>query len=202
MAGVEPWTEHTSDSYPASVQQAAWLLNQQIWCWGRDIEFAEQNLLVQYGFQRIEKPAGSRAASIYRLKLSPTKRVVLRGFGIFFGDDRLGGVFLCRFDFAPKLTLDSDLARPAWSTDDLPQLQQALSDFDFTRCQRLLQMLTDWIRTYEVWIIKNVGIVYRQNTLRDWNTKGETLVPAEEMAVAWRGLGTAIADDPWRFIGR
>ena len=119
---MEPWTEHVSATYPTSTQQAAWLLNQQIWCWGRDIEFAEQNLLVQYGFQRIEKPAGSRAASIYRLKLSPTKRVVLRGFGIFWGDDRLGGVFLCRFGFAPRLTLDADLVRPAWSTDDLPQL--------------------------------------------------------------------------------
>ena len=192
---MEPWTEHVSAPYPTSTQQAAWLLNQQIWCWGRDIEFAEQNLLVQYGFQRIEKPAGSRAASIYRLKLSPTKRVVLRGFGIFLGDDRLGGVFLRRFGFAPRLTLDADLVRPAWSTDDLPQLQLALSDLDFIRCQRLLLTLTDWIRTYEVWIIKNVGIAYRQNTLRDWNPQGETVVPAEEMAVAWRGLGTAIADD-------
>ena len=202
MADVDPWAEPISDSYPTSAQQAAWLLNQQIWCWGRDIEFAEQNLLIQYGFQRIEKPAGSRAASIYRLKLSPTKRVVLRGFGIFLGDDRLGGVFLRRFDFAPKLTFDSDLSRPAWSTDDLPQLQQALSNLDFTRCQQLLLALTDWIRAYEVWIIKNVGIAYRQSTLRDWNPKGERVVPAEEMAVAWRGLGTAIADDPWRFIGR
>ena len=200
VTGVDPWAEYVSDLHASSIQRAACLLNQQIWCWGRDIELSGRNLLLEHGFQRIEKPANSRAASIYRLELSPVKRVILRGFGIFFGDDRCGGLFLRRFEFAPQITLDSDLARPAWSADDLPQLQSAFSDSDFARCQKLLLTLIDWIREYEVWIVENVGIAYRQYTLRDWKPEGETVVPAENMAVAWRILSTEIADDPWRFI--
>ena len=74
------------------------------------------------GVTRTEKPAGTNFASLYRLDLSPQSRVILRGFGVFFGDNRWGGVFLRRFSFNPQLTPSSDFSRPAWSTEELPPL--------------------------------------------------------------------------------
>ena len=183
---------------PETLQQAADLLNQQLWCWGQDIE-ASGNLLVCHGFRRIEKPPGASAASIYRLELSPTSRVILRGFGIFFGHDPSGGVFLPRFEFAPLFSPEADLSRPAWKSQDLPPLTSP-SGYELACCQSLLLTLTDWIRRYEIWIAEHVGIDYRNRTLAPWKANHDSVVPAEEMAVAWRVLGLAISEQPERFI--
>ena len=193
-------SDGTAVGLPDSAQQAASLLNQQIWCWGRDIEGSEGNLLVQHGFQRIEKPTGSSAASLYRLDLSPTSRVILRGFGLFCGDDRWGGVFLRRFDFKPQFTPAADLSRPPWLVADLPPLVSPRAG-QVPCCQRLLLTLIDWVHQYEVWIAERAGIDYRAETLLDWNGKDGS-VPPEQMTYAWRMLGAAVADHPEHFIPR
>ncbi len=174
--------------------RAADLLNQQMWCWGQDIEFPGGNLLVRRGLQRIESEPGSRVASIYRQDVTSTARIVLRGFGVFYGDDRWGGLFLRRYGFSPQLTPAPDLPRPAWTVDDLPQLIEP-GDSDFARSQRLLLELMEWIRRYEVWIVETIGVEYRRSSLAPWISKEHVVTRAEEMASAWRLLGMAIADD-------
>ena len=180
-------------------KHAANLLNQQLWCWGRDIEYAEGNLLMRHGFQRIEKPSGSESASVYRLELSPTARIVLRGFGVFCGDDRWGGMYVPRFEFTPQLTPESELMEPAWSPADLPPLAVPRQD-QVRNSHQLLLTLIDWIRRYEVWIADKVGIDYRRESLLPWDAKHRTTVSAEEMSVAWRALGVAVADHPEQFL--
>ena len=184
---------------PKSREQAASLLNQQIWCWGRDIQCSSGNWLVRHGFERLEKPGGSNAASLYRLDLSSTSRVILRGFGVFCGDDRWGGVFLRRFGFAPQLTPAPDLSRPLWSVEDLPSLVSPHAN-QVTCCLHVLLTLIEWICRYEVWIVEQTGIAYRRETMLDWNSKHGTVVPAEQIAFAWRMLGVAVSDYPERFI--
>ena len=174
--------------------RAADLFNQQLWCWSRDIDCPGGNLLVRYGFQRIQKPRGSSDPSLYRLDISPSARVILRGFGVFYGDDRWGGLFLRRCGFSPRMTPAADLPRPLWSDEDLPRLTDPLDD-DLPRCRRLLLELIDWIRQYEVWILETKGVDYRRATLLPWLTKKKSVTPAAEMARAWRSLGVAIAAD-------
>ena len=196
---VKPCSNETPIETPALRKQATNLLNQQIWCWGRDIECSGGNWLVRHGFERIEKPAGSNAASLYRLDLSPTSRIILRGFGVFVGDERWGGLFLRRFDFAPQLTPAPDLSQPVWMAGDLPPLVSPGAD-QVPNCQRLLLTLIDWIRSYEVWIAEQAGVAYRSEMLVDWSKKHGTVVPAEEIAFAWRLLGVAVSDNPAQFI--
>ncbi|MBM97802.1 MAG: hypothetical protein CMJ77_01655 [Planctomycetaceae bacterium] len=179
-------------------QQAASLLNQQIWCWGQDILSSKGDLLVQHGFLRTEKPAGSNFASLYRLELSPESRVILRGFGVFFGDNRWGGVFLRRFVFKPQLTPSSDCSRPPWSVEDLPPLVSPRED-RVRDCQHLLLELIDWIHQYESWIAEQAGLDYRAETLLPWSEKNDS-VPPEQMADAWQMLGAAVSDHPEYFI--
>lgn len=180
------------------MQQAIELLNQQVWCWGRDVKSPRGNLLVQHGFHRTEKPAGSPAASLYRLELSSTTRIILRGFGVFCGDDRWGGLFLRRFGFKPKLTPAPDMSRPAWTAEDLPSLVLPGAD-QAESCQRLLMSLIDWVVQYETWIREVAGPSYRRKTLDDWNAR-QGVVPAEAMIKAWRTLARAISDQPEQFI--
>lgn len=187
-------------SAPQAERQAAHLLNQQIWCWGCDIDSPEGNLLLRHGFQRLGKPPGSNAASVYRLDLSPTTRIVLRGFGVFCGDDRWGGLFLRRFDFKPQLTPDSDLSQPPWLAQDLPPLTSPRTN-QVPRCQQLLLIMIDWIHQYEVWVAENLGDSYRAETLHEWKEKNKA-VPAERMPDAWRMLGKTVTDHPEILICR
>ncbi len=199
MADAELLASESRVGRPPTPQQAANLLNQQLWCWGRDIEASTGNLLVRHGFQRIEKPRGSSSSSIYRLDLSPTSRVILRGFGVFIGDDRWGGLFLPRFEFRPQLSPEPDLAVPAWSPEDLPPLKSPRVD-QLAPCQSLLLALIDCIRRYELWIAEHAGIRYRGRTLVPWKTNHASVVPAEEIAAAWELLGEAVAEQPRHFI--
>ncbi|MBL6705496.1 MAG: hypothetical protein ISQ06_05255 [Planctomycetaceae bacterium] len=184
-----------------SLHRAVSLLNQQLWCWGRDIEAAGGNLLVHHGFQRIEKPAGSSSSSVYRLDITTTSRVILRGFGVFFGDDRWGGLFLPRFEFTPQFTVEPDLSRPAWGSEDLPPLAPPRED-QIPCCQSLLLALIDWIRRYEVWIAEHKGVSYRNRTLTMWKAKHGWVVAGSEIVSAWRTLGQAVAKQPGQFIHR
>ncbi len=193
---TKPIAFRVSDDNPLTTWteiRATDLLNQQIWCWGQDVKYSGGNLLTRYGFQRKEKPRDSGAVSLYRLEISSTVRVILRGFGVFYGDDRWGGLFVRRMGYSPKLTPTSDLPRPAWKAEDLPPLTEP-SNADFARAQRLLLELIDWIRHYEVWILKTVGINYRRESLIAWNPKDYRVIPTEEMASAWRILGVTVAE--------
>ena len=73
------------------LEHAAALLSQQVWCWGRDILRPEGNWLLEFGFDRIEPPANRKhCASVYALAMPRRRCVVLRGFGVFYGDGQWG----------------------------------------------------------------------------------------------------------------
>ena len=69
-------------------------------------------------------------------------------------------------------------------------------------CVSLTLDFIDWIRTYEVNIVKLLGIEYRRSTLVKWDNGQRPIIPAEEMALAWRLRGVAIASDSRAFIAR
>ena len=205
---VNRWTGDTSSFRRSPIQHAANLLNQQIWCWGRDIESIEGNVLVRYGFQRLARPAVRDESSQYRLEFSQSSRIILRGFGVFYGDDQLGGVFLPRFKFTPLLLSASDVPRLLWSEEDLPLLDSAIRDttirdttqiYSLECLRQLLKKVVDWIADYEVWIQKHFGSAFRQHSIHDWKHKDQA-IPAEEMTVAWRMLGTEISGNPTQFL--
>lgn len=176
------------------IKHAAGLLSQQIWCWGRDILRPEGNWLLEIGFDRIEPPADQQScSSVYTLDLPGGRCVVLRGFGVFYGDQNHGGIFLRRYKFEPKFTTQATLERPLWSDTDLPQLS-APTDAQRTACASLTLDLIDWIRSYEVTIVERLGIEYRRSTLLRWNDGKRPFVPAEEFASAWRELSFQFAD--------
>jgi hypothetical protein len=131
-------------------KQATDLLNQQFWCWGQDIERPEGNWLQSLGFKRSEPPQTRKnCASIYTLSINNRSRITLRGFGVFYGDDLRGGVFIRRYGFEPQFIDNPQLQCPPWSSEDLPEFERPATR-DTTTCVMLLLGLVDWIREYEV----------------------------------------------------
>ena len=171
------------------------LLSQQIWCWGRDILRPEGNWLLEIGFERFEPPADrERCSSVYTLELPLNRRVVLRGFGVFYGDDSLGGIFLPRFEFGPSFAKTSKLECLPWSIVELPTFS-APNNSQRNACAAMTSDLIDWIRSYEETVVRRLGIDYRQSTLHSWDSGNRSIIPAEEMASAWRSLGIVVTED-------
>ena len=171
------------------------LLSQQVWCWGRDILRPEGNWLVEIGFGRVEPPADRKdCTSVYFLVLPHGRCVVLRGFGVFYGDVQRGGVFLPRYEFKPLYTTQATLDHPPWSRADLPELSAA-SDSQRTDCKSLTLDLIDWIRSYEVSIVERLGIDYRRSIMHQWENRKRPCVPAEELASAWQELSLRVAEN-------
>ncbi len=183
------------------LRQAVSLFSQQVWCWGRDILRPEGNWLLEIGFDRIEPPADyENCSSVYTLALSRGRCVVPRGFGVFYGDDQRGGIFLPRFTFQPRYTTQATLARPPWSDTDLPTLN-APTESQQQACATLTVDLIDWIHRYEVNIVEQLGIEYRRSTLLDWDNGTRPVVPAENVASAWRELSFRVASNFNTFLG-
>ncbi|MBL9161608.1 MAG: hypothetical protein JNL18_02580 [Planctomycetaceae bacterium] len=169
------------------------LLNQQLWCWGQDVLFARGNLLVRYGFQRTARAADQHGSSIYRLQFRGGQRVVLRGFGVFIGDDRRGGMLLKRYEFSPWITPHADLRTLAWQIDDLPRMNRPACDQHLTVCRQLLSTLIDWICDYERWVRQAAGAPYRRQVIAAWKAlrKGR-VTPSHMMSRTWRSLQSSL----------
>lgn len=172
-------------------QFAADLFNLQLWCWGCDIRHPGGNLLLSLGLDRLRPPKGCGAPSIYRTGVHPAGRVCLRGFGVFFGDDRWGGLFIRRYTFAPGLTSGADLEAPPWMSDDLPPMVPP--DANDAGARQLLRGLTGWIASYEEAIVTQNAADHRRQTLARWQNNTNAL-SAELMAPAWRRLETLLAE--------
>tara|TARA_B100000519_G_scaffold183557_1_gene177290 strand:+ start:559 stop:1179 length:621 start_codon:yes stop_codon:yes gene_type:complete len=171
------------------IQHAVDLLSQQIWCWGRDILRPEGNWLLQMGFQRIEPPTDERkTSSVYCLEIPNDRCVILRGYGVFYGDSKLGGVFLPRYEYVPKYTEHSTLKTPPWKSSDLPELKPP-TKAQKTEYRTLVLDLIDWIRNYEQDIIDKLGVEYRRYSLEGWDNGKRTIIPVEDMSHEWEQIG-------------
>ena len=176
-----------------TIADAAGLLSQQLWCFGQDIRRVEGNWLIEQGFQRTPPPREQKdCPSVYTLALSASKRVVLRGFGIFFGDDDKGGVFLERYTFCPQFSQQSRLTVGPWSCEDLPPMVPPNSE-QSVRCRLMLMELTQWIIEYEVRVHQQLGADYRRESLARWNNGKRRFVAAERMSCLWRHVQLMVA---------
>ena len=161
------------------------LLDQQLWCWGQDICRAEGNALLTYGFTKHRPPEGKHGSTAYEWRGSDRSRVILWGFGFFYGDGDRGGLFLQRYKFAPKQTAGVDFSLPIWKSEQLPELTHPCDVEAWCRVFNLLTQGLTWIGDYEQWIISEYGLDYRQRCTDAWKKKR---IPAHEMAAKWHEL--------------
>ena len=170
---------------PRTVQNFGLKLTaQQLWCWGQDIERREGNLLVQYGMTQQRYTGRDERSTCYRLDDGQTV-VCLWGFGLFFGQQDAGGLYLGRFDFCPQWT-DTDVPGHAvHRSADLPTLCRPRGREQWECAHRLWHALQLWIADYEVWVRSEAGTEWRQACVKSWM---RPFVRAGQMAPAWRFL--------------
>ena len=185
------------------ISRAVKLLSQQVWCWGRDIERIEGNWLMEIGFERSEPTfRGDNCDSIYSLELSNGKRVILRGFGVFYGNDQKEGIYLPRYEFLPKYLRRLNIKNIPWEKNDLPELYFP-NNSEVSNCVCLVTELVNWIRTYEENVANILGLDYRKSTLCGWQKIIGSIIPAEDMISEWNFLETKISENsPLIFVNK
>ena len=185
------------------ISRAVKLLSQQVWCWGRDIERIEGNWLMEIGFERSEPTfRGDNCDSIYSLELSNGKRVILRGFGVFYGNDQKEGIYLPRYEFLPKYLRRLNIKNIPWEKNDLPELYFP-NNSEVSNCVRLVTELVNWIRTYEENVSNILGLDYRKSTLYEWQKIVGSIIPAKNMISEWRFVETEISEEsPLIFVNK
>jgi hypothetical protein len=169
-------------SLPGSRRWLADLFDQEMWCLGRDILRSKGNVLIDLGMCRYRPPKPTEGSTLYTAAIEPGGQIFLWGFGAMYTEPGFGGVFLRRYDFAPKLTIrESGIG--VYDVDQLGRLIHPSTAKDLERIRRLLPHLLGWFAKYEHWISETHGANYRQECLSA--RKKPALVDAMAMAKSW-----------------
>lgn len=160
------------------------LMSQQVWCWGRDVQCPEGNLLMRYGFKRHRDNDEADRSTCYRWDQDEL-HVCLWGFGMFFGSRELGGLYLDRFDFCPAWAPVESLSLDIHWPNELPVFTRPRGAAQWQRARKLWKQSLLWIASYESWVRKSVGIRYRRHCVDTWL---RPFVRPEKKVAAWRFL--------------
>lgn len=161
------------------------MFDQQMWCWGFDIREPMSNKLVQYGFGKVRISDDLKIPSQYSI-IYKNYLIYLWGFGGLISKDKDHALFIKRFDLYPKQLeyIPEDLKICLYKDIEKYFMKDSyrLDNIHY----ELLAIFYDMIIDYEQWIIKLMGIGYRENTLSSWIKK--KIVDAENIIPTWKSL--------------
>ena len=150
------------------------LMHQQLFAIGRDIHSKHGNLLIAHGCDREESPYQA-IPSLYTFKLSRKRRIALRGFGIFFGDDCLGGIFVHRYQFEVRCMPRAILLPVPWLPSEVPATHTPRSAAEKSAAAELLVGMVQWFCDYESWIQTRFGRRLRAGQLVRFRMTGNKI---------------------------
>lgn len=167
-------------------RRAVALLDQQLWCWGRDVCRPQGNLLLGLGMCRYRSPVNGNDRTAYTGRVPGEGVVWLWGFGLAYWRPDVGGVFLRRYGFDPLL-MPAVLERPMHAPDELSHLLvRPATAGQRATAAAAVRAAAGWIAGFEHWVAENHGTAYREATLAARGTP--PAVSAREMARAWERL--------------
>jgi hypothetical protein len=164
---------------------ASELLHQQLYVLGRDIECKHGNLLVHYGAKKKCSPDGC-AVSLYSFRLHGGYRLALRGFGVFVGLNRIGGLFLYRYQIEPRWMPSATFEPIAWLPNQMPRTHK-VRDSESGAALELVNEVFHFFRDYESWIRDQFGKHYRIGQLTAFQRLGNNTVHWDTLK-AWETL--------------
>lgn len=170
---------------PALLLLASQLMHQQLYLIGRDIESRHGNLLIQYGFKKTCAPDG-RAVSLYSMRFIGGYHLALRGFGVFVGKARLGGLFLRRYELEPRWMPSARFVPIVWLPQEMPRTRMVRKDEQYSAIQLATQVF-QFFHTYERWIRDTYGKRYRAAQLVSFRRLGNHSVHWNTIS-AWDSL--------------
>lgn len=174
-----------------TVDRAKKLFDQQLWLWGQDIARLSRNGLISFGFERHAPPVGLQTSSCYTLADASGRHVGLWGFGAFYGEANVGGLFLKRYCFGPCVAASSERPPHCWAFDQWPTHRCPTTADDWLLARRLLDGCLGWIAEYERWIADNTPRWHRTECLRDWKKR---CCGPKQLVTEWESLRRSLSE--------
>lgn len=171
------------------------LLDQQFYCWGKDIERPCGNHLIELGFVKTAAPARVGTTSSAYEKVFGGAYLCLWGFGLFYGKKGHGGIFLSRHKFPPLMTSLWKQPEPHWAYRQAKELSCPRTEIEIRSVYSLLGSVFTWISKFEESILKVSGETYRRKIISERKLRSlpERLVPS-----AWSEFALACdAESPY-----
>jgi len=190
MSGVDAGSSATvTQLSEAWVRRAERLLHDQCWCWGRDVERPEGNLLLEFGFERIRNAEGRTFAyDLQRPEASATgERVVLAGSGLCYvpATSTVAAV-LGRYDIRPRMIGRGEVDLPRWAAIGAGVFRSiGTPDAGSPLARLVLACTVRWIASYEAWVRSVAGTEYRARCLASWPRAS---VAADHIVEHWEAL--------------
>lgn len=166
-------------------RRAALLLDQQLWCWGRDVTRPQGNVLLGLGMCRYRSAAPGPGRTAYTGRVAGDGVVWLWGFGLLFCLPERGGVFLRRNRFEPLL-IERPPERPVHRSEDVGPLVRPVTARQKATAGELVRAAAAWAAGYEHWVAETFGRAYREATLTA--RERAPAISAGDMAGAWEHL--------------
>jgi len=161
------------------------LLDQQLWCLGRDV-CEHGNLLMRYGMTRRRPPDAGAGSSEYAWDDGAGFRVTFWAYGVHVMRAGEAGVFLKRYAFAPRLTRPGAAPRGCWQVQAWKRARAPRTTEDMRLACARLAALGEWCARYEAWVTAEVGVDYRNDCLQRWHK--EALTPPDAIADEWEKI--------------
>lgn len=165
-------------------RRAVALLDQQLWCWGRDVARQEGNVLLDLGMCRYRSADPGLDRTAYTGRVAGEGVVWLWGFGLVYCLPDQGGVFLRRYGFDPLLVPEP--RHPVHTPEHLAPLVRPNTARQRAGAGELVRAAAAWVAGYEHWVAETLGTAYREATLAARDEP--PVIPAKVMAGAWEHL--------------
>lgn len=174
-------------NYPANYKkQLQPLLHQQMWLFGQDILSPYGNLLYQYNFTHHHTK--NNGSSMYTCT-NKDQQIVLWGWGVWFGKQNLGAVFVNRYKALPRFTAVSTLSDSVHRELSLPHLTHRVESEEQVKAMRQLwRELLQWLAAYETWVLEKFGTDWRQKALKPFPHAVTPLAEISQLATQWQLL--------------
>ncbi len=168
--------EHARDlSIPLASRRAlVALLDWQLWYWGQDIQHAQGNALLAYGFDRVRGPQdGTQRSTAYTLQstgnvppaLHDLSSLTVWGFGIcatHAGHGSDGSLILVRHESSLGLST-CPLHAKAGTRNDLPARVFPQTSQQWRAVRQSLVSVARCVIDYETWAKHTLGAAHRAN---------------------------------------
>jgi hypothetical protein len=161
------------------------LMSLQMWCFGRDIKYCKQNLLLEYGFRRTRPEAGRYGSSQYVKLLESGDAVTLWGFAAQILSASLG---LCihRHQRTPRCFSAQEVSSVLSLPHDLPSGRLPANAVEQREATRLLSAFAHELAQYEEFVESTAGVKYRELCLS--SQREHRLLGTDSLRDAWTQL--------------
>jgi len=169
-----------------TLERAKTLMHQQLYVLGRDIESSHGNLLMMYGAKRVASPLPG-IPSLYIFRFRRRTSIAFRGFGVFVGDERTGGIFVHRYLFEPRWMPSCRFEPIAWLPKELTRTRRPRGVDDWKLAYNLIFQLIDWFVEYEQWVRETFGRRLRTGQLVRFRLLKNAILNWD-MVVGWSSI--------------